>query len=411
MGQSQFDPGFAVYGGGSSGTVLHPAVLAAIALIAILIFILPRKYVAIPLFLGLLIIPFGQNLYVAGVHLYVSRILVSFGLLRMLFAKLAGGEKIVPGGLEILDKLFLVWAIFRVVAVFLVYRHWGPMPNQFSFLWGALGGYLVIRWLIRDTDDVVRLLKVFAVVAAVAAGGMLAERALKFNLFGMLGGVRSIPEVRNGRVRATGMFQHALLAGAFGAMMFPLFLWLWKRGKSFFFGIVGAASSVLMVLLASTSTNLMALIGGILAIFMFPFRGWMRYVRWAVVCGMVAIQLVMKAPVWFILQYIDLTGGSSGWERANLIDNFLRHIGSWWLYGTHDNVNWGWDMWDMANQFVAEGEGGGLICLLAFIAMIILCFRRLADRQEGRRRRQKRGMAVLAIRCRAIRPNNGLLRS
>ena len=383
MGQSEFDPGFAAFGGGSSGTVLHPLVLAGIILIGVLMFLLPRKYVVIPLFLGLLIFPFGQNVYIAGVHLYATRILISFGLVRMVLAKFSSQDKIVPGGLGILDKLFLVWAIFRVVAVFLLYRQWGPMPNQFSFLWGALGGYFLFRWLIRDTDDVVRLLKVFAVVAVVAASGMLIERIFRFNLFGILGGVRSFPEVRNGRVRATGMFQHALLAGAFGPLMFPLFLWLWKRGKSFLFGIAGATSCVFMVLAASTSTNLMALIGGILAIFMWPIRGWMRFVRWGIVIGMLGLQLVMKAPVWFVLQYVDLTGGSSGWERANLIDNFLRHIGSWWLYGTHDNVNWGWDMWDIANQFVAEGEGGGLICLLVFIAMIVVCFRRLAAARKS----------------------------
>jgi hypothetical protein len=383
MSQSQYDPGFATFGGGSSGTVLHPLVMVAIILFGILTFLLPRKYVVIPIFLGLLIFPYGQNVYLAGVHLYVTRIFISFGLLRMLLAKFSSQEKLIPGGLGILDKLFLVWAIFRVVAVFLLYRQWGPMPNQFSFLWGALGGYFLFRWLIRDSDDVVRVMKVVALVAVVAAGGMLIETVTKQNLFGILGGVRAVPEIRNGRVRATGMFQHALLAGAFGAVMFPLFIWLWKRGKSFLFGIAGAVSCTIIVVTASTSTNLMALLGGIVAIFMWPIRGWMRFVRWGIVVGLLALQLVMKAPVWFVLQYIDLTGGSSGWERANLIDNFLRHTGSWWLYGTHDNVNWGWDMWDMANQFVAEGEVGGMICLLALIAMFVVCFRRLAKARKA----------------------------
>ena len=247
----------------------------------------------------------------------------------------------------------------------------------------ALGGYFLLRWLIQDEEDIVRLVKVFAVVALVTALGMIYESVTKVNVFGLLGGVRLHPEIRNGRVRATGVFQHCLLAGAFGATMFPLFLWLWKRGKSFALAMIGATSSIIIVFTASTSTNLMALMGGILAVLMWPLRGWMRNIRWGIVISLVALQMVMKAPVWFVLQYIDLTGGSSGWDRANLIDNFLRHIGSWWLYGTRDNVNWGWDMWDIANQFVAEGEVGGLICIGCFIAMIVVCFRRLSAARKA----------------------------
>jgi hypothetical protein len=383
MGQSQYDPGFAAFGGGSSQSVLHPIVLVGLILCGVLTFLLPRKYCVVPLILGLMIIPSGQNVVFGGFHLYTNRIFVSFGLMRMVMEKLSSNEPLVPGGFGTLDKLFMTWGIYRVLAVFIQYRQWGPMPNQFSFLWLAFGGYFLLRWLIRDDEDVLRLLKVFAVVALVAAVGMLYESVVKQNLFGLLGGVRLYPEIRNGRVRATGMFQHALLAGAFGGMMFPLFLWLWKRGSSFLFGMIGAASCVVIVFTASTSTNLMALMGSVLALLMWPLRGWMRFIRWGIVCSLVGLQLVMNAPVWFVLQYIDLTGGSSGWERANLIDNFLRHIGSWWLYGTHDNASWGWDMWDIANQFVAEGEVGGLVCLVCFIAMIIVCFRKLYGARQA----------------------------
>ncbi len=82
----------------------------------------------------------------------------------------------------------------------------------------------------------------------------------------------------------------------------------------------------------------------------------------------------MKAPIWYVLARIDFAGGSSGWERAFLIDTFVRHVGDWWLIGTHSNPNWGWDMWDQCNQFVSEGEAGGLLAFACFIAMIVICF-------------------------------------
>jgi hypothetical protein len=97
----------------------------------------------------------------------------------------------------------------------------------------------------------------------------------------------------------------------------------------------------------------------------------------------------MKAPVWFLIARVDLVSGSSGYDRALLIDNFIRHFSGWWLIGTHDNVNWGWDMWDQCNQFVTEGETGGLIAFVCFIAMFVVCFKlvgRARRRVEGNRR-------------------------
>jgi len=32
---------------------------------------------------------------------------------------------------------------------------------------------------------------------------------------------------------------------------------------------------------------------------------------------------------------IDLTGSSTGWHRAELIDSALRHFNEWWLVGQH----------------------------------------------------------------------------
>jgi len=78
----------------------------------------------------------------------------------------------------------------------------------------------------------------------------------------------------------------------------------------------------------------------------------------------------MKAPVWFLIAHIDLTGGSSGYHRAELVDQFIRHFSDWCLIGTRDAATWAWDMWDQQNQYVDVGETGGLASLVFFIAMI-----------------------------------------
>ena len=85
----------------------------------------------------------------------------------------------------------------------------------------------------------------------------------------------------------------------------------------------------------------------------------------------------MKAPVWFVLTHIKIVDASSGYHRAMLIDQFVRNFRDWWLVGTNGNGNWGWDMWDTANQYVQEGESAGLAAFVCFLALISICFSRI----------------------------------
>jgi len=71
-----------------------------------------------------------------------------------------------------------------------------------------------------------------------------------------------------------------------------------------------------------------------------------------------------------LINHIDLVGGNSSYHRAMLIDGFITHFTDWWLIGVTSTANWGWDMWDQANQFVIEGESGGLITFVCFILII-----------------------------------------
>lgn len=382
MPKSQYDPGFAAFGGGSTHSVLHPAVLAVLIAVALLTFLLPRKYVIVPLLLAMLLTPSGQNLYLGGVHVYVFRILVLVGWGRLLSSKLSSG-RFLAGGFSTLDKVFLAWAIYRALSVVLLSLQSGAVVNQVAFLLDALGGYFLFRSLVRDDKDVLRVVKVFAVVAVVVAVGMILEKMTRQNMFGLLGGIQQVPDIRNDHIRAQGVFQHSIIAGCFGGVTFPLFLWLWQSGRARLLAIAGAASSIVMAFASASSTPVGALLAGIVAVCLWPIRKSMRVVRWGIVLALVGLELVMKAPVWYLLARVDFAGGSSGWERAFLIDTFTKHIGDWWLIGTHDNVNWGWDMWDQCNQFVSEGETGGLVCFICFIAMFAICFRKIGKARKA----------------------------
>jgi hypothetical protein len=108
----------------------------------------------------------------------------------------------------------------------------------------------------------------------------------------------------------------------------------------------------------------------------------MKVVRWLIVITLVLLAIFMNAPVWFVIAHINVVGGSGGYDRAFLIDMCMRHIRDWWLIGTNQNGNWGYDMWDMSDQFVAEAETGGILTLACFIAIIAKSFSRLGTMRK-----------------------------
>jgi hypothetical protein len=91
----------------------------------------------------------------------------------------------------------------------------------------------------------------------------------------------------------------------------------------------------------------------------------------------------MNAPVWFLIARVDIVGGSSGYHRARLVNDFITHFPDWWLVGTIENARWGNTMWDLSNQYVAEGEVGGLVTFVCFLALICICFSRIGTARKS----------------------------
>lgn len=159
-------------GHGATDTILHPAVAVALLITIILLLVLRRKYVIVPLLITTFLIPRGQVIVVAGVHFYLYLILILVG-----FVRLARSRFQIADGLNIIDKAFLVWAFYRVVAVTLT--NWpNGIGEQLSFLIEAYCGYFLLRHLIQNEDDIVRAAKALSVVAAVLGVFMLYELSL-----------------------------------------------------------------------------------------------------------------------------------------------------------------------------------------------------------------------------------------
>jgi hypothetical protein len=90
------------------------------------------------------------------------------------------------------------------------------------------------------------------------------------------------------------------------------------------------------------------------------------------------LQLVMKAPVWFLLARVDVFNGSTGYHRALLIDRALANLSDWWLVGTQNTWKWASEddhLFDVTNNYILNGADGGLLTMILFIAIVAIAFK------------------------------------
>ncbi len=369
------------FGGGVQHTFLSPVVLLAILIAGVVICVCDRRK-ALPAFLlAAILVPPDQVLLLAGIHFPMLRILAIFGFVRLLRDKFSRNESIFSGGLNIIDKAIIALSLFTLINGMLLWRVWAQLVFQLGNLVSAFGLYFLLRHLIRDSDDVRHAIKVLAGVAALVAVIMAYEKFTGVNLlYSTLGGARAqvlgSDVVRDGVLRAAGPFGHPILGGTFGGVLFPLFIGLWWMDKTDRkYAVVGMVASLLISFSASSSTALFGLIGGVVGLCFWPLRRSLRIIRWGVVGALLLLHLYMKSPVWHLISDIDLTGSSSSYHRYQLLNQCIVHFGEWVLVGTKSYADWGWDMWDLCNQYVAIADQSGLLPLVSFVTTIVFAFK------------------------------------
>lgn len=146
-----------------------------------------------------------------------------------------------------------------------------------------------------------------------------------------------------------------------------------------------------MMITSNSSTPLLAFLGAVIGFCFWPLRERMRLFRWGLVITLLGLHIAMNGPVWSLIARIDLTGSSSGYHRYYLVDNCIRHFKDWWLIGYKDFPTWGYDMWDLSDEYVAVALTGGLAALVIFIWILARNFGGLGTARKyaaGDRRQQ-----------------------
>jgi hypothetical protein len=356
-------PGNLFFGGGAGSTNLSPLVVVFLLIAIPLILFLPRNKAIIPFVVAFFTIPFAQVVVVGPLHFPVVRILILTGLIRAAFPVKDGKRKF-AGGFNKIDQMVVLWALAAYIVVSAQWMQGQAMIKFTGDFLDSLGGYVAVRFLVSDREAVGNAMKGLAVVCVIQGVCMTSEHYTYHNVFAALG--ENEPTIREGHVRAEGALG-TLFGGTFAGVLIPMFLSLWPEKKLRKVIYIGVAGATAMCLASHASTSISALGAGVLALCLWPIRKQMRLVRWGIVAILIGLHMVMHGPVWSLLEKIDLGGGSSSYHRYMLVDNCIRHFGDWWFLGTTHYGDWGFDMWDLCNQFVAVALTGGLISFVFFI--------------------------------------------
>jgi hypothetical protein len=392
------------FGGGVAATVLNPFVLLVVLLACAFICFGPRSRALTAFLTAGILIPMDQILVIGGLHFPMLRVLALAGFVRLIRERKPTRTWLYAGGMNRLDLFVILLAVMTAINGVILFRESAALVYQVGNLYSILGIYLLLRLLIRSEEDVVKAVCTLAWIFLLIGGVMAFEHFSGHNPYAMLGGARgqyfAQLAARDDKFRAQGPFGHSILAGTNGAIMAPLFIGLWWRGRKYRkLAIAGVVGSLVMALASNSSTPLLGFVAGVMVLCLWPVRRYMGAVRWGAVALLVVLQLTMKHPVWRLLADIDLTGGSSGWHRYMLIDQCISHFSDWFLIGVKSTASWGWDMWDTADQYVATCDNSGLLAFVLFVGVLVYAFKfmgRVRKASEGNPRTARFAWAMSA---------------
>ena len=355
---------------------MTPFAIFFVGVASLLLLILPRRFAALPLIVVACYLTLGQTILIGPFHFSALRIVLAMGFLRVL---IRGEWKI---ELNILDRIMFLWSVWLILASFFREDPHATLIGHLGRSYDSLGTYLLIRCLCISIDDVKTIIKFVALIFIPLGIEMLYEQMTRHNLFSIFGGVPPTPKVRHGHIRAQGPFLHAILSGTVAAAWVPLLMGIWwENPKRTLLGIAGC---LLMVFTCFSSGPIMTLILGSLAVLFWRWRHLTKYTYRIMIITYILLSMVMSSPPYYLLQKIDITGGSTGWHRARLIRSTIEHFNEWWFAGTDytrhwmpTGVSWSKKHTDITNYYIRMAIEGGLLLMLLFIALLYFGFKLL----------------------------------
>jgi len=339
-----------------------PTVIITVFL-GILIFLIPRRYILLPFILCACFVPADQRIIILDLDFTPLRMLVVAGFLRTIML----GEKRTFKWNRF-DKLVLAWSFCGAIIYVIQWADMRALIYMCGMLFDIIGLYWIFRISVTSWSDIKIATKIFAACSLVLAVLVGYEWATGKNPFVAFGTVRTV--VRMGRYRCQSSFEHPIILGLFWATMVPLFIGFARQGKHKLLLWSGVAASIFIVAATASSTPVLTLLIVLIITCGYKWRQYTATAGWGILATLVALHIVMKAPVWHLLSRMSVVPGSTGWFRYNIIDQAIKHFDEWAFLGCRSTAHWGWLMWDVVNGYVGVAVQGGLITLVLFLVLL-----------------------------------------
>jgi hypothetical protein len=343
------------------------ATITISVILILMVLALPRKWLLVPFVMAACLVPSEQRVLIMDLDFTPLRMLVLFGIIRLLVTSDKGHLS-----WNLLDKLILAWMVCGAIIYIIQWNSFKSVIYKSGVMFDCLGLYYIFRHTITSWDDVVFTIKLFAFFAIVSAPLMIYERVTQESLFSIFG--EATAAFHRGRFRCSGPFPHSIMMGLFWANLLPLFYGCIKANISRPLFYLAIAAAVICVVLSGSSTPVMAVaaIGGFWLIYRFRMYG--KEICVGSLCCLTALHLAMKAPVWHLISRVNVFSGSTGWHRFQLIDETISHFSEWALVGCKGADVEGWGIWvgDITNQYIVEGVNGGFATMIIFIIIVAL---------------------------------------
>lgn len=352
---------------------MPPAALILILILGIGILFLHKTAAAMLMFIGALYIPLSSRVILGPADFTAVRILVLFSFTRVIARQ---EYKIC---LNRIDKTIILWMFSNILTGLLLDRQDTTIFLRLGQAYDVIGSYFSFRFWLRTKEDITKTFAMLGFAILPMAMEMVYEQVKIHNLFSYLGGISERPGIRDGRIRSQAAFAHSILAGTIGAtsLGFCIPLYRMNNKKMKISALAGMFACIVITFTSSSSGPIMSLFFIITGYFFWFRRYQMKSILRIGILSLIMLEIVMESHVWYLIGKIDLTGSSTGWHRAELINNAIEHLGEWWLLGTDftrhwmpTGVSWNPRHTDITNHYLINGVNGGLVTMLLFIRLI-----------------------------------------
>jgi len=242
-------------------TNIHPLAIVALVVLGITMLVVSRRSSVIPMLIILCFIPTtAQKISVLGSDFNLERIMVLFGITRIALRREYVGFIWKP-----LDTVVVLWFVSYSLIFIVQQGTAAAVVNRLGQAFDAVGVFFVFRCLVRDWNDVDRMILACLWISIPVAALFLLEHRTARNMFSVFGGVPEITVLRQGRLRCQGAFSHPIIAGCFWASVMPFFAaqW-WRSGNGKVWACVGLITASVIVICCASSTPILGVASGII---------------------------------------------------------------------------------------------------------------------------------------------------